>query len=151
MMKNRGRLFSKIRKVGMLISGFMSPFVFAADQTDKNPSMIENSLGQVVWALLFVIAAIVGLSYLAKKMNVIPGTGNDLIKVVGGITLNNKDRLLLVQIGEEQLLLGATPGRINKIHKMEEPITVAENQGQSSVSKEKFSRILKSFNSGADS
>ena len=33
------------------------------------------------------------------------------IRIVGGLALSNKDRLLLIQVGDEQLLISASPGR----------------------------------------
>jgi len=77
---------------------------------------------QVIVALLLVIGVIVLLSFLARRFNFFSGTGSGPIKVLSGISLGGKERLLLVQVGEEQLLLGTSPGYIHKLHKLREPI-----------------------------
>ncbi len=77
---------------------------------------------QVTLALVLVIGVIVLLSYLARRFNLFHGTGSGPIKVLSGISLGGKERLLLVQVGEEQLLLGTSPGYIQKLHKLREPI-----------------------------
>lgn len=77
---------------------------------------------QVIVALLLVIGVIVLLSFLARRFNLFNGTGSGPIRVLCGVSLGGKERLLLVQVGEEQLLLGTSPGYIHKLHKLREPI-----------------------------
>jgi flagellar protein FliO/FliZ len=48
-----------------------------------------------------------------------------MIRIVSSLALNSKDRLLLVQIGEEQILISASPGRIGKVHELQAPVDPA--------------------------
>lgn len=103
-----------------------------------------DSLIQVLIALISVICIIFVLSVLLKKFNILPGTSSGLIKIVAGISLSNKDRLLLIQVGDEQILVSATPGSINKIHELStvvEPEVVSSEQNSKSGN---FSNLLNS-------
>ena len=55
-----------------------------------------------------------------------PGNGQ-VIEVIGSRALGTRDRLVLVQVGEEQILLGITPGRITPLHVLKEPLVLPES------------------------
>ncbi len=42
--------------------------------------------------------------------------------MIGSRALGPRDRLVLVQVGEEQILLGLTPGRITPLHVLKTPV-----------------------------
>ncbi len=44
------------------------------------------------------------------------------MRVVASLSLSARERLVLVQAGEQQLLLGVAPGRVNLIEKYEQPL-----------------------------
>jgi len=46
--------------------------------------------------------------------------------MIGSRALGPRDRLVLVQVGEEQILLGITPGRITPLHVLKSPVEVAK-------------------------
>lgn len=103
-----------------------------------------DSLIQVLIALISVICIIFVLSILLKKFNILPSASSGLIKIVAGISLSSKDRLLLIQVGEEQILVSASPGSINKIHKLSaivEPEVMSSEQSSKSAN---FSSLLNS-------
>jgi len=101
-----------------------------------------GSLIQVFVALILVVLAIFALSVLLKKFNVFSSGSSDLIKVVAGLSLSNRDRLLLIQLGEEQILLSASPGSIKKLHHLATPLTVDSNGSQQNAVANSFSRIF---------
>jgi flagellar protein FliO/FliZ len=41
------------------------------------------------------------------------------MRVVGGLTLGMREKVVLLQIGKKQLILGVTPGRIDALHVLE--------------------------------
>ncbi len=104
-----------------------------------------ESLIQVFIALILVVLIIFALSVVLKKFNMLPRGSSGLIKIVDGISVGSKDRLLLIQVGEEQILISASPGCINKVHKLTasvkpEIISSAENPETRG-----FSNMLDSF------
>lgn len=104
-----------------------SPLLRAAEQGGAaSQAMGPGQLIQVLVALLAVLAVIVVLFGLVKKLNFVPGSANGVIKVVGALPLGAKERLLLVQVGDEQILISASPGSVNRIHRMARPVTPPE-------------------------
>ena len=98
------------------------PMKTASIPTDP---MSGSYLTQLVLGLLVVILCIVALAWFAKKMNRFHSVTNDSLKIISGISMGSRERIVLLQIGEEQLLVGVSPGRINKLHVLNSSITTS--------------------------
>jgi len=98
--------------------------------------MLKVSLGLlVVLTLMFVLA------WLAKRMRLVPGGSHGhALKVLAVLPLSNRERLALVQVGEQQLLLGVTANQINCLHQLEVPLDIKSTAGQSG-----FSQLLQQW------
>lgn len=77
---------------------------------------------QVIFSLFAILALIYFLSAFFRKTNLVQARGNNVIKVLASLALGNKERLLLVQVGEEQILLSTGSSGINKIHSLKKQI-----------------------------
>ncbi|AUZ47440.1 flagellar biosynthetic protein FliO [Pseudomonas orientalis] len=86
---------------------------------------VGGQLTQLLLGLLLVIGLIFVLAWLMRRVQRI-GPGNaQVIELVGSRALGPRDRLVLVQVGEEQILLGITPGRITPLHVLKTPVDAA--------------------------
>jgi len=86
-----------------------------------------NTVGMfgAILALLAVLALIIGLGWVLKRL---PGSGfrpADGLKLVATLTVGTKERVVVVEVNGRQLLLGVTAGGINALHTLEEPLPVA--------------------------
>jgi len=90
--------------------------------------MSGGYLMQLVVGLFVVLICIVALAWLAKKMNRFHSLTGDTLKVIGGLSMSSRERIVLLQVGEEQLLLGVSPGRINTLHVLDKPVDVTGKQ-----------------------
>ena len=87
------------------------------------PLSIQNSL-TLFWGLLLVLAFIFVLLYILKRMGLTRFSRNGPIKVVHGVQLGQREKLVLIDIGGEQLLLSVTSAEIRKIHKLKTPVDI---------------------------
>ena len=100
------------------------PIAQAAAAAPVVNSGIGGQLTQLVLGLLLVVGLIFVLAWLMRRVqNVGPGNGQ-VIEMIGSRALGPRDRLVLVQVGNEQILLGVTPGRITPLHVLKEPVQV---------------------------
>ena len=90
---------------------------------------IGGQLLQLVLGLLLVIGLIFVLAWLMRRVQRAGPAGNQVIKLVGSRALGTRDRLVLVQVGNEQVLLGVSPGSITALHVMNEPVEIPDAQG----------------------
>lgn len=72
--------------------------------------------------LILVVLVIFLLAWLVKKFNLNQQSHNGMIRIIAGLPLGTRDRIVLLQIGDEQILLGLTPGRIEKLHTLAQPL-----------------------------
>ncbi len=106
-------------------------------------SIQTDYLVQLVLSLLLVVGIILLLSFVLKKINLQARTGSDALRILSVVPLGAKDRLLLVAVGDEQLLLGSSPGSVQMLHTLNKPI--ATNSGvEPSVEESSFMSVLNS-------
>jgi len=124
------------------------------EQSSRN-SALTNSVStdyivQVLLSLVLVVGVILLLSFLLKKMNLQARTGTGPVRILSVVPLGAKDRLLLVAVGEEQLLLGASPGNVQKLHTLDKPIDITSSFGPA-VEERNFMSVLNSVRRGQQS
>ncbi|MBF8700178.1 MULTISPECIES: flagellar biosynthetic protein FliO [Pseudomonas] len=94
------------------------------------PGSVGGQLAQMVFGLLLVVGLIFFLAWLLRRMQSTAVKGGQVIEIVGSRAIGPRDRLLLVQVGKEQILIGHTPGSIETLHVLAEPVEVPENARQ---------------------
>ena len=104
------RLTSLLAPLGLLSCST----VFAA--TDNQPSVIDSStITEAVGMLAVVLAVIVALGWFVKRYTVQGGGSNVNFDVLGMLRLGPREKLLLVRVGDSQVLLGVTANAINSL------------------------------------
>lgn len=152
----------KIKIIIYLIGFFLLlPQAFAAEenmatQTLKNTSSVINHetmnssyLLQLIIGLFIVLICIVALAWFTKKINRFKFMTDESLKIIGGLSMGARERIVLLQVGNEQLLLGVSPGHISKLHVLETPIETIK-KGQDSTFGKTFSDKLKTIMSDAN-
>ena len=89
-------------------------------------SDIAGQLGQLLLGLLLVIGLIFLLAWLLRRVQQLNPKGGQVIKLLSSQALGPRDRLVLVQVGNEQSLLGLSAGRITPLHVLKEPVHLAD-------------------------
>lgn len=69
-------------------------------------------------ALAVMLFIIIAMLFLAKRFTTMPGL-SDEIRIIGAKHLSHKEKLILVEVLGKKILLGITPGRIEKIESFE--------------------------------
>ncbi|AVU76008.1 MULTISPECIES: flagellar biosynthetic protein FliO [Pseudomonas] len=117
---------------GFFAAALMLPFsVLAAEPVatvaaaPAAGSGIAGQLAQLVLGLLLVLGLIFFLAWLLRRVQQAgPAGKGQVIDIVGSRALGPRDRLVLVQVGNEQILLGLSPGTITALHVLKEPVQV---------------------------
>ena len=132
-----------IRQISAVALFLLGQSVVAAEPvTSTSAFQGYESFSQMFFGLIVVLAIIFILASVIKKLNLVNVGGNHVINVLATQNLGNKERLLLVQVGNDQILLGMSPGNIRKVHKLSSNV-VMENKGPLTQSDTDFTRMLK--------
>ncbi|WP_213876019.1 flagellar biosynthetic protein FliO [Pseudomonas sp. dw_358] len=100
----------------------------AASAPVANPALSNLGAGlgaeviQLVLGLALVLGLIFALAWLLRRVQQTGPRGGQVIELLGSRALGPRDRLLLVQVGNEQILLGVSPGQISALHVLKEPV-----------------------------
>lgn len=109
---------------GMLMSASVQAIeetVSASPATAPNPMAMSN-LWQLTLGLIAVIGVMLGLAWLLKRTGKFQMAAGGSLKILGGLSLGSRERVVLLQIGEAQLLVGVAPGRVQALHVLDQPL-----------------------------
>jgi flagellar protein FliO/FliZ len=124
-------------------------FVLAVESKKDAGINIFNTayLFQVFGSLLVVFGCIFGLIFLLKKLNGLPsGQQKAPISVLGSVRVGSREKIVLIDAGEQQLLVGVAAGNIRTLHTFDKPIV---DRAEDSQKKADFASLLgASFTSG---
>jgi flagellar protein FliO/FliZ len=89
-----------------------------------------GAVGGTVFALFFVLALIFALAWLARRMPGVAGTQHAALRVVASLALGPRERVVVVDVGGTQLLLGVGAGGTRMLHALAAPLPSQERGGQ---------------------
>ncbi|VAW52170.1 hypothetical protein MNBD_GAMMA05-683 [hydrothermal vent metagenome] len=97
-------------------------------QSIKTDPMSGGYLLQLIFGLVVVIICIVALSWVAKRMQRLQSSSDGSLKIIDGINMSARERVVLLQAGGKQILVGVAPGRVNMLHVFDESIVDINNE-----------------------
>ena len=75
------------------------------------------SVLQMMFGLAVVIALLFACLWLIRRLSA-PRGGGAAIKVLGAAAVGPRERVVLVELGEQVLVLGVAPGSVTRLHDM---------------------------------
>lgn len=108
------------------------------------PASSSGGLLQTTMALLFVLAVLVGLAWLLKRFGPKHLTGSQRhIKLVDSLNLGARERILLLEVGEQWIVVGASAGRMNALTTLPRQELPPQETSPDSAAKPNFAAWLK--------
>ena len=77
---------------------------------------------QVVGSFVVVILLLVGVLVLLRRFNGVSGQMSGNMRVLSSVGVGQRERAVLLQVGDQQVLVGVGPGNVRKIHVFDEPV-----------------------------
>lgn len=127
-----------------LLAGLATPLM-AAPAAGNGDAMsgLASQLTQLGLGLIVVVGLIFLLGYLMRRVGPMAPQGGQHIRVISSYPLGPRDRLALVEVAGQQMLLGISPGRINTLHVFPEPVVDTAGEATSGDFARKLQAILK--------
>lgn len=90
----------------------LSTKVLAADATVTSPS---SGLFKMLLGLVIVLAVMAALAWLLKRM--LPGAGgmHSVARIVGGVSVGSRERVVVVEVAGRWIVVGVAPGQVTAI------------------------------------
>lgn len=92
----------------------------------KQTTSSASQLASLVGGLVLILVLIYGLSWFVKRFSQGGFMQNPSMKIVSAMPLGTRERLMLIEVGGKQLLLGVTATQINTLHVFDEPVVPTE-------------------------
>lgn len=120
---------------GVVALCLVAPAVFAAEKfaapqaSEAAPVVGAGGLAQVTLSLLLVLAAVFAAAWVVRRLRGFGKFGGGAVQVVTEIAVGTKERVVLIQVGNQQLLIGVAPGRVSTLHVLAEPVSTPPPTG----------------------
>ncbi|HEX7640988.1 MAG TPA: flagellar biosynthetic protein FliO [Burkholderiaceae bacterium] len=91
---------------------------FAADQPAAAPGSGASpmlDMFKVLLGLVVVLGAMAGALWLMKRSGIGPAQGGGAVRVVGGVSVGNRERVLVLEVADQWIVVGVAPGSVNAL------------------------------------
>lgn len=109
--------------VAAAVCATVAPFTALAAPPPVTEPIGAGSVLQLTLSLAAVVAAIFGLGWLLRRLHGLPGSSHRALRVVATLPVGTRERIAIIQAGDQQVLIGLSPGRIQTLHVLERPVT----------------------------
>jgi flagellar protein FliO/FliZ len=112
------------RLLAALVAAFISPLALATEAArpayvpPPAAAVSSGSVLQVVLSLILVLAAVFVVGWILKRINLPQQGAGNALKVISGIAVGQRERIVLVEVNDTWLVVGVAPGQVNALHTM---------------------------------
>jgi flagellar protein FliO/FliZ len=115
--KPQNKLSDEKQKYSFLSKPLLSN---ASNQITKKDTSANKDALNVFLGLIVILVMIFSLAWFMKKMGYSNVTGQGQLKIIASLNLGQKEKIVLIQVGKQQLLVGMTATQINTLHVLDE-------------------------------
>jgi flagellar protein FliO/FliZ len=142
----RGQALAVAIALQIAVSFFLAGFAFAEPgqapaQLPASPVSIGGVL-QVLFGLIVVLATVAGAAWILKRLAPGQVSAGGAIKLIGGIAVGPKERVVVVEVGDTWLVVGVAPGQVSALHNMPR-LEIFQNAAPSGSADQRFAVWLR--------
>lgn len=134
-------------KLVLGITASLWPLVTLANLTET-PGVTVPGAGAAILPIIantaLIVAVVLGLGWVVKRAGLPSGGRRGGIEILASQSIGAKEKILVIQVGEKQLVVGSTPGNIRTLYTADEPLIQAGSPTIASPFSARLSAILQS-------
>lgn len=100
-----------------------------------------STMANMVGGLIVVLALIFVLAYIVKRLQLVPSQ-QGVIRTVAVNGVGPKEKLMVVEVNDQQYLIGVTASQISLLDKLPTPIAKADNRFAQQLAQAKNTKPL---------
>jgi flagellar protein FliO/FliZ len=116
-----GRCPTRTRRALSLAGLAWAPAWALAVESVGPQSSSWGALLQALLALVVVLLALFVFLWLLRRISPVQTGAQGAVRVVGGVMLGTRERLVIVEVADQWLLIGVAAGQVNHLHTMPRP------------------------------
>lgn len=107
------------------------------------------AVAQLLGSTLFVVALILVLAWVAKRMRWQPRSTDARLEVLAEFAIGGRERIVLLRVGDRQALVGVGAGTISSLQLLETPVAIEPRAA--AAAGQPFEQLLRSWIGGRKS
>jgi flagellar protein FliO/FliZ len=112
------RLFAFLTAIYGTASAYAADPVRPVYTPPPASAVSSGSILQVIVSLLFVLGAVVFVAWILKRINMPQNAAGSALRVVSGVAVGQRERIVLVEVNDTWLVVGVAPGQVTALHTM---------------------------------
>ena len=141
-------MYQPIRKILWIL--FCIPHLCAAEvmmkQGADSPGM-ENPLSlsyviQILISFLAVVIFIFLLAWLMRKTGRFGSGSGQTIKIISSMSLGMREKIMILNVGGENIVVGIAPGQIRTLHVLNSEIDINKQDEENNINRRGFKQLL---------
>lgn len=103
-------------------------------------------VAQILISFLVVVAFIFLMAWIMRRTGRLGGGNSQLIKIVSSMSLGMREKILLIEVGKENILIGVAPGQIRTLHVIQDGSELKDGvPTQNAMSNKGFKQLVERF------
>jgi flagellar protein FliO/FliZ len=98
---------------------------------------------QIILSLILVLAAVALVAWIMKRINLPQHGAANLLKVISGVAVGPRERVVLMEVNDTWLIVGVAPGQVRTLHTMPKGVVPSGSAHHTSAPDGKFQMWLK--------
>ena len=137
---------SRLITVALLFAA--SPIRVLAEEAGEDGGMGSGTPDIMTTALtlglgLIVVVVLIVLSgWLVRRVQGLGGVNSQALKVVAVLSVGQRERVALIDVGEKQILIGVTPQSVRTLHVFDEPVVNSSQPTGSGDFAQKLQQVM---------
>jgi flagellar protein FliO/FliZ len=138
-------MYLKITLCWFLLGWLPTSFALISD-TAPPKQVVRTVSPEDIASWGFALVVVLGIFFLCiwgmRKLSGLTVNGTEKIHMVGGLSLGMREKVILLQVGKKQLMLGVTPGRIETLLVLEGDDCLQREEPASTTAESGFAQKL---------
>lgn len=112
------------RVLGSALAALPLALPAVAAAAEQGNASLTTPLIKLALGLVGVVAALLLFSRVLPRLNGLTATGHAKFRVLASLPVGQRERIVLMQAGQKQIVVGVAPGRVNALHVLDESLDV---------------------------
>lgn len=102
-----------------------------AEASEQTSNTATSGLFQLVFGLVIVLGLMAATVWALKYFGIKQTIGGTNVRIIGGVNVGTRERILIVEAADQWIVVGVTPGRINALATMPKQETAPTTENTS--------------------
>lgn len=103
------------------VAPMTSPVPAAMPVAGSSPIGQPADFSKTLLGLIAVLALMAGAVWMMRRFGVVKPLNRSVARVVGGVSVGSRERVMVVEVAGQWILVGVAPGRVNALGQLPRP------------------------------